>query len=1234
MEVYHSHGGNEQWGLVCHYGWKKENGEVVCRAIGCGNHIDSGIERTFYRDPPLPQQYWKDQVECTSKEESLWKCPVVGAHIANCRSDLSFVAVQCSGNVTLGLNLNGLHDRCAGVVEFSTPNGIIGVCNDNWDKSIASKICQELGCGDHHYIPKPGMFKRQLSKHNVLLNCVGNESFTWQCMERSDCQERASVVCSNYKRLGLRDGSNACSGLVEEYSFENNSWNLKQTDGMSPEVLCTELNCGSTGNFTNANGTNRLTCSDSVKLRNFATKCFGDISIDVNGDEFGVCYSDSTLSHKKGVVVCQEFGCGEVVHVQKGSLIYNGLLSNVVCQGNEGSLWHCLAIHDKRKTKQCTGTKVKCSDSLNLRLRDGLGNCSGRVEVQWWGSWRSIGSDQSPINSDVVCQHLNCGAPTQITRELFVEGKQQQLESSWDFNCKSSSAKLHECFGKTPLRPLIQKKNSIEIICKKEELMFFEGDVPCQGRVRIERFDGETSWLPAEPKEENKQKASNLCQVMHCGSLDSFENEQNTTHANVKCLGSVSVALRNPLAEKCWGMVEVCIDDKCGGICTDTWRSNEDSKMICENLGCGEPFQGQLTLKKNYLSVSFYSVYCSENMRNMSMCRFIHNKDSDCNTAAQVICTDSIKARLEDPRDKCAGKVSLFYKGQWTPVCQDSKNEDLKNTICRELNCGGNLQGTDHLSLPFHDQSQIQGLSSIKCLNRANSVSKCDLSEASLKSSCTVMYLKCTDWERLLLYKMEGKCSGPVYGLSKEGKTPQLVRGQGWGREEGQKLCEYLQCGNYTSHSTLDIPIETTEWWNKTYNCSGKKSMWECESQDQPIQLQQLNIQCDRIPPAITLSDNCTGEVLIDKNHVCASQWHDHMSQELCHSLGCGKAIRGLSTKTGKKNCWHFSCSGMETSVWQCGSKIESCENILSVDCQNGVEFRTTEKCGGKLGIRYKGKWEYVCGELTKADAKKVCDVLKCENSQLLDEQEIAMHIKLNIICPEMHQSISQCVQHLQKDECRPAEIKCEGYTPKQRNSSLGLILGLLGGVLGLLILFLMWTKRKRLLLALRHYRNKNGKYVNPDVNEMDKMDTEDRDLSEGKASFLDDDDYEHVDSLMDKSGEEDEDDRKRGSSGTEYDDIDGQANGISPQTLHDDDLNLPVLPKRPENILDQDTYEVEIEKQEDYDDVIPVEAGTNENAGTTGTQAHVDVDVDEGLVANADAVFLTTEVEVHTQLE
>ncbi|XP_059379216.1 scavenger receptor cysteine-rich type 1 protein M160-like [Carassius carassius] len=1188
---------------------------------------------TLYKNnPPLPQQYLMDHVQCTSNETSLWKCPIVETHETACTKD--FVAVECSGIVQLRLNLNEQHDKCAGVVEFSTPDGIIGVCNDKWDESIAQRICKETGCGDHFYIPKPGMFKGQESKRNVMLKCFGNESYSWQCMEWSDCKERASVICTKHKRLRLLDGSNFCSGLVEENSVGKNAWVLQQTNER-PEVICPQLNCGSTGNFTKNNGTNRLTCSDTVKLRNFTKKCFGDVSIVLNGTNYGVCYNDLALSLKMGAVVCRELGCGKVLHVQEDS-VFNDLVINAECHGDEKSLWHCLV---NRETKRCKGTKVICSDSLDVRLSDGLGRCSGRVEVQWEGSWWSIGSSLPTssvwpaVNSDVVCQHLNCGTSNKTTTELFIQGNQQQLETFK--TCERSSAKLHDCFvGTSPEPPFTlssRKKKNINIICTKEELMSFEGEVSCQGRVRIESFDGGTRWLLMG---ENNTKASNICDTMQCGSLKSFVPAQNNTHANVTCSGSVSVAL----SEKCWGTVELCRDGKCGAICS--WKTREDSNMICGNLGCGEPIQFTFQHQINNQSVRYHSVYCSESVQNMSMCNFLPKKDSTCSIPAQVICKDSVKARLEDPRDKCAGTVSLFYAGQWTPVCQDSNQEKLKTAICRQLNCGDTLQENPNFKLL--DESQIKGLSGITCQDSADSVSKCDLSKVSFEEKCPVMYLKCTDWERLLLYKKEGECSGPVYGFKKE--NTHLVREEGWGREEGQKLCEYLQCGNYTSHSTREPQDQMVDWWIKTYTCSGKENMLECKSRDEPVQRQQqLSIQCDRIPPAITLSKNCTGDVLINKKHVSAFQWNEQMSNDLCTHLRCGKAIN-WSVEKKRQKCWHFSCTGSETSLWQCGSKEGNCENYLSVACENAIEFRSTEKCGGKLGIKYEEQWEYVCGNLTDADAKKVCDMLQCNtNQELLNEQDIDKETKVNISCPKSYQNIFQCVNRLKKPGCSSeyADIKCEGYIPKPENSLWKLILGLLGGMLGLLILVLMITNRKRLLLALSHYRNKNGKDINTDMNEMDKVDTENKDLSEQNALFLDNDEYEDVDSLMDKSGEEDEDDRKRDSSGTEYDDIEGQANRISPsQTHHDNDLNLPLLPKRPENILDQDTYEVEKEKEEDYDDVIPIEAAANENAGTTGTQAHVDVDVDEGADSDseagpgAEAVLVTTEVEVHAQRE
>lgn len=103
-----------------------------------------------------------------------------------------------------------------------------------------------------------------------------------------------------------------------------------------------------------------------------------------------------------------------------------------------------------------------------------------------------------------------------------------------------------------------------------------------------------------------------------------------------------------------------------------------------------------------------------------------------------------------------------------------------------------------------------------------------------------------TGWKRLLLYKKEDSadpCRGPVYALS--GGKMQPVSAQGWGQEEGQEMCKYLECGNYTTHSNKSEVME--EWWNKTYSCSGKTNIWECERDNLASEFPkgQLNITCE-----------------------------------------------------------------------------------------------------------------------------------------------------------------------------------------------------------------------------------------------------------------------------------------------------------------------------------------------------------------------------------------------------
>lgn len=109
-------------------------------------------------------------------------------------------------------------------------------------------------------------------------------------------------------------------------------------------------------------------------------------------------------------------------------------------------------------------------------------------------------------------------------------------------------------------------------------------------------------------------------------------------------VGSVNVTLQNMSEkdERCWGTVEVCKNEKCGGVCK---IESEDSVKICNDLGCGKPIQSPLKNRSptEYRgSVTHYSVYCLNEVKNISMCRFIPISDSSCRDPAQVICTGNV----------------------------------------------------------------------------------------------------------------------------------------------------------------------------------------------------------------------------------------------------------------------------------------------------------------------------------------------------------------------------------------------------------------------------------------------------------------------------------------------------------------------------------------------------------------------------------------------------------------
>ncbi|XP_062854872.1 scavenger receptor cysteine-rich type 1 protein M160 [Trichomycterus rosablanca] len=1084
LEVYH----DGRWGLVCHHEWNNKNGDVVCSSLGCGKYVKSGTSSyTLNRKLSM----WMDEVNCKGDEKNLWDCKFNGWDVHKCHQE-NHIMVECSGSITLSLNLNGRTDECAGVVQFNTPNGIASVCNVAWDEAKADMVCKEIGCGKHYKIPMNGTFDGQ-RRYTVPLRCIGDETFSWQCVDwitakSNKCYDEASIICSNHKSLRLdSNGENVCEGTLEEKSSNVNAkWVpvLYQDDLKKAKNVCPKLGCGKLDSVNRSNKSKyaQVTCSDHVKVELLPEKCFGEINIRVNDSSHAVCsgiMNNMNISNAPlAQVVCQELGCGNVLTMLPGTKVTNGLLSHVDCHGQEKSLWECL--HKQGKVNSCQTINIACSDSLDVRLIHGLDRCSGHLEVQYLGSWWSVNKeDWSSINSDIVCAHLNCRKSQNTTHGLFVTSKAPVLELK--LKCNKSSINIKHC---------------------QMEAM---------------------SQSPVEVKLQNKH------------------------------------------GEKCWGKVVFCTNGVCEGVCQNTWKM-EQSSMLCRNLGCGDAIKGEY-IGNREPGIKVGSVHCPQQAQKFSHCSFVlvKNITVNCTVPAYVSCTGSVKAELQDPRDKCAGTVQLFYLGTQYPLCTEAKGEKALTAICKNLSCGEHLNFTVLTNEAFKNK----GLTGITC--KDDNFPNCDFSHAVVKM-CTVGYLKCAGWNRILLTNTTSACKGGVYIQNENGLS--ALSNDGLGEQEGKQLCNYLECGKFRSKNYGKLQPDMT-LWNKSYNCSrNPKSIWDCEDKKPSVGQHHLNITCED-GPQVSLLGNCTGEVRINKNErVCTSSQKTNMRvyTELCYQLRCGMFLMDWSSAYKGKGRY-YSCTGKENVLTQCKSWRDNCLSIDLVTCADAIQFRLGEYCGGSVQVQYHGTWEDVC-PLKDSDADLLCKELK---------------YYVPVLKP---------------------------FPPKT-----GLIVGLTVGLVLLIVavIIAIW-KRKQLCTIIRFRASDKDMDVELSGNNVDNS-------SDSEADY--DDINPVVNSMQDKQSgsqevlvhKEEEQSIDGRSSGTEYDDVEKNATQASAPFLpprpaelqgvldaHDkqrsseidyDDVDeendtheldskesKPFLPPRPAHLLD-DFMNEELERQEDYDDVI-----------------------------------------------
>uniref|UniRef100_A0A4W4F0W5 SRCR domain-containing protein n=1 Tax=Electrophorus electricus TaxID=8005 RepID=A0A4W4F0W5_ELEEL len=463
-----------------------------------------------------------------------------------------------------------------------------------------------------------------------------------------------------------------------------------------------------------------LSPTDSVRLVDGSTHCAGRVEVLHRGQWGTVCDDDWDM--RDAAVVCRELGCGEAVDGQVWT-------KELQCRGNESQIHLCPksytlkhdCSHDNDVGLVCAGKKY------SVRLVDGGGHCSGRVEVLHRGQWGTLCDDDWDMrDAAVVCRELGCGEAVDVLGNSHFGPGSGPIWMD-DVDCSGSESTLKTCtsagWGKHDCNQTKNFTTQHLLI----SLPLLVGGPRCSGRVEV--LHGKT-WATVCDADFDQQDAEVVCRELGCGApvevlgAAAFgRGEGQVWTKELQCRGNESQIHLCPKSStlkhdcshdndvglvcadmvrlvdgssRCAGRVEVLHRGQWGTVCDDDWDMR-DAAVVCRELGCGEAVDavGNAHFGPGSGPIWMNKVVCSGSESTLKNCgssgRVIkHDCSHDSDVA--LVCADSV--RLVDGGTRCAGRVEVLHRGQWGTVCVEGASVIAAVVVCRQLGCGGILSAT------------------------------------------------------------------------------------------------------------------------------------------------------------------------------------------------------------------------------------------------------------------------------------------------------------------------------------------------------------------------------------------------------------------------------------------------------------------------------------------------------------------------------------------------------------
>ncbi|XP_041638365.1 scavenger receptor cysteine-rich type 1 protein M130-like, partial [Cheilinus undulatus] len=454
------------------------------------------------------------------------------------------------------VRLVGGASRCAGILERRDGDDwrAVNASLSEWNLTSAETLCRQLDCGSVLSLGPPETSSRTeppAYSRNLQITCsdpdevrlVGGSS---TCSGRLEIKHHGEwrpgnpyysswTLKDSADSVRLVDGTGLCSGRLEVRSDQH--WSPvceEDLDLQGAQVVCRELDCGApsvfkggmfggveapfwtkkfqceghesalldcpdsglTGNTCPAATAVGLTCSgpDEVRLVGGSSTCSGRLEIKHHGQwrPGDPRYSSWTL--KDSAVICRRLDCGSAVS------------SRWIKESSDRSVWWITpdCVESKSTLKECVSTvgrpssdvlEMTCSDSV--RLVDGTGLCSGRLEVRSDQRWSPVCEEDLDLQgAQVVCRELDCGAPSVFKGGMF--GGVEAPFWTKKFQCEGNESALLDCGGSGSGRNTCSPGKAVGLSCENPDHIRLVGEPSrCAGTLEMKHKE---EWRPLEEK--------------------------------------------------------------------------------------------------------------------------------------------------------------------------------------------------------------------------------------------------------------------------------------------------------------------------------------------------------------------------------------------------------------------------------------------------------------------------------------------------------------------------------------------------------------------------------------------------------------------------------------------------------------------------------------------------------------------------------------------------------------